>query len=101
MKERDENGLPKHSLLEISETLERLVWKICLPVSGANVKTGPLEAENLQELIQPPTLHITLIKDMHGEDGVVAKVIGDATNNFPWDTFRAAQVNSYVTNSYS
>ncbi|KAM0706315.1 hypothetical protein Q7P35_005641 [Cladosporium inversicolor] len=102
MNERDENGLPKHSILKTIDALQQLVWKTCTPVYEAYGKTEePFKPETLQEYIQPPTLHIALTKDARSEDGVIAKVIGDSSNSYPWDTSRTAQNNSNITNSYS
>lgn len=97
--ERDENGLPKHSPFDIIEVLQQLVWKTCTSVSETFVHTST--PDSLQSYIQPPTLHITLAKDVRGEGGVVAKVIGDVSSGYPCETPRATQNNSHITNSYN
>jgi hypothetical protein len=106
--ERDENGLPKHPfhLLEIYKALQRLVWKSCKSVSEAYATNleGPSTPpeRSLQDCIQPPTLHLTLVKDSHGGSGVIAKIVGDSSrNNYPWATAHTAQTAPSITNSYS
>lgn len=101
MNERDQNGLPKHSPFKIIEALQQLVWKTCMSVSGAYANTEPSKPGSLQGYIQPPTLHIALAKDARGEGGVVANVIGDVSSDYPWNTSRAAETNSHITNSYN
>jgi hypothetical protein len=106
--ERDENGLPKHpfQLLDIYKALQRLVWRSCKSVSEtylcANPEPSTPPGTSLQDYIQPPTLHLTLIKDPHGENGVVAEIFGDSSrNNYPWATSHTAQTAPNLTNSYS
>jgi hypothetical protein len=105
--ERDENGLPKHPfrLLDIYKALQRLVWETCKSVSEtyANSEEPSTPPEtSLQDYIQPPTLHLTLIKDPHGENGVIAKIVGDSSSNeYPWATAHTAQSAPHLTNSYS
>jgi hypothetical protein len=92
--ERDENGLPKHpfQLLDIYKALQRLVWRSCKSVSEtylcANPEPSTPPGTSLQDYIQPPTLHLTLIKDPHGENGVVAEIFGDSSRNISHRTNR-------------
>ncbi|KAG9523434.1 hypothetical protein KCV07_g2568, partial [Aureobasidium melanogenum] len=101
LNEKDQDGLPKNSPFKIFEALQQLVWKTCISVSEAYADTKPSKPESLQDYIQPPTTHIALAKDERHESGVIAKVIGDASSNYPWSTSRAAQTNNHITNSYS
>lgn len=100
--ERDEDGLPKHSILKTIDALQQLVCKTCTPVCEAYGKTeAPSKPETLQEYLQPPTIHIALTRDACGEGGVIPKVIGDLSRSYPWDTSRIAQNNNHITNTYS
>jgi hypothetical protein len=105
--ERDENGLPKHpfQLLDIYKALQHLVWETCKSVSETSMKperpSTPPE-RSLQDYIQPPTLHLTIVKDAQSENGVTAKIVGDSsTNEYPWATAHTAQTARHLTNSYS
>jgi hypothetical protein len=99
--ERDEDGLLKPSYFETIEAIKHLVWETCTLVCEAYANTGSSEPQSLQSYIQPPTLHIALAKNASCEGGVVAKVIGDFSSSYSWDTSRVAQNNSHITNSYS
>jgi hypothetical protein len=106
--ERDENGLPKHpfQLLGIYKALQHLVWKSCKSVSETylcpNQEPSTPPETSLQDYIQPPTLHLTLVKDAHSSNGVAARIIGDSSrNNYPWATSHTAQTAPNLTNSYS
>ena len=101
LNEKDENDLPKRSPFSIIEALQHLLWKTCASVSEAYANTKPSKPESLQGCIQPPTHHIVLAKDARGEDGVIAKVIGDVSSNYPWDKSRTARTNGHITNRYS
>jgi hypothetical protein len=106
--ERDENGLPKHpfQLLDIYKALQRLVWRSCKSVSEtylcANPEPSTPPETSLQDYIQPPTLHLTLVKDLCSSNGVIAKIVGDSScNTYPWSTSHTAQTALHLTNSYS
>jgi hypothetical protein len=105
--ERDENGLPKHpfQLLDIYKALQRLVWNTCKAVSETHADPKPPSTPpgtSLQDYIQPPTLHLTLAKNAHSSNGVVATVVGDSSSNeYPWATAHTAQTARQITNSYS
>lgn len=103
--ETDEDGSPKQTPFKFIEDLQQLLWKTCVSVSESEAYADPepSKPESLQDHIQPPTIHIALAKDADVEDSVVAKVIGDARikTTYPWDTSRAAQANSHITNSYA
>lgn len=98
--ERDDLGLPKRSPFKIIEGLQDLVWKACVPVYESHAGTEHSEPGSLQDFIQPPTLHVAIVRSAHDESGVNAEVIGDRSSNYPWDIARIAQTNSYITNSY-
>ncbi|KAG9782651.1 hypothetical protein KCU75_g4835, partial [Aureobasidium melanogenum] len=100
LNDKDEDGLPKNSPFEIFEALQGLVWKTCISVSEAYANTESLRLESLQDYVKPHTIHIAMIKDARGEGGVVAKVVGDVSSNYPWSTARTAQTNNHITNSY-
>jgi hypothetical protein len=105
--ERDENGLLKHPfrLLDIYKALQRLVWETCKSVS--EISTTPERPStpperSLQDYIQPPTLHLTIVKDAHSSNGIAATVVGDSSSNeYPWSTSHTAQTARQITNSYS
>jgi hypothetical protein len=106
--ERDENGLPKHFLLDIYKALKQLVWKTCKSVSETSLHANPEPStppeRSLQDYIQPPTLHLTLAKNAHSSNGVAAKIVGDSSSNeYPWLTSRTAQTarHLHLTNTYS
>jgi serine/threonine protein kinase len=100
MSEKGGNGLPKHSPFRIFEALQNLVWSKCMSVFEAYATRETSERESLQGCIQPPTLHVTIAKDVCSEDDVIVKNVGDFPNSYPWDTSRAAHANSNITNSY-
>ncbi|WPG98459.1 Hypothetical protein R9X50_00125000 [Acrodontium crateriforme] len=101
LNQKAENGLPLHSPFKFIEDLQQLVWKACTSVSEAYANRKPREPANLQCYIQPLTIHIALAKDARAKGGVGARIIGDISSNYPWDTSRAAQTNNHITNSYS
>jgi hypothetical protein len=100
LNEIGDNGLPKHSPFVITAALQHLVWTKCMSVFGAYGSKGASEQESLQGCIQPPTLHVTIAKVAYNEDNVIAKIVGDIPNSYPWDTSWMAHANSSITNSY-
>jgi hypothetical protein len=108
--ERDEEtGLLKNplQLLDTTKALQQLVWKTCKSVSEAYAPNPEDEPSTppertLQDYIQPRTLHLALVKDSQGENGVSAKIVGDSSSNdYPWSTSHIAQTTTQLTNTYS
>lgn len=87
----DDNGLLRHDPFKILNTLRDLVWAKCMLILKAHTTGETSERVSLQDLIQPPSIHITIAKSVSSDDGIIAKVVGDDTNNFT-GTLRTLQI---------
>lgn len=98
--EMDDDGLPRHSPFKIYDAIENLVRTKCSPIFEAYAASETAERESLQARIQPPTLHVTFVKDACNVDDVIAKILVNFPNSYSWNTSRLALSNSDFTNSY-
>jgi tRNA A-37 threonylcarbamoyl transferase component Bud32 len=98
MKEKNDDGFPKHPIFESLEALEQIVCTKCLSIFETYTTTS--KSFSLQDHIQPSTLLVSLAKDASSEDGVIAKTIGDIRKGFPWETSRIAQTTGDIYNGY-